>query len=231
VAWLEALWKEATHGPVRSPSEILGKDRAGRLTRLRGKIDRVFQASSALCRKFESVALQSEFEERQRNNPRNWSPLRQRFEAFKSIRELQTGPHERIPEAFVRDAIADQLGIKPEEVTWKQIQFEIAGLLRDYPAITLVPTEPPPSTKPDESTPQSVTADQERTETIADQLERLRDECRWTIPKLAEAAGIDSRTVDRHLTGKVTPYARTISAYERAFSKLLKRHIVIKKMP
>ncbi len=131
VAWLEALWKEATEGPVRSGIEILGKDHSGRLTELRGKIDRVFQASSALCRKFESDALQTEFEERQRNDPKKWFPLRQRFEAFKSIRELQTGPHERIPEALVRDAIADQLGIKPEEVTWKQITFAMAGLLRD----------------------------------------------------------------------------------------------------
>jgi hypothetical protein len=47
VAWLEALWKEATHGPVRTPSKIPGKDRTGRLTQLRGKIDRVCQASSA----------------------------------------------------------------------------------------------------------------------------------------------------------------------------------------
>src|SRR5271169_5061262 len=59
VAWLEALWKEATEGPVRSGIEILGKDRSGRLTELRGKIDRVFQASSTLCRKFESDALQT----------------------------------------------------------------------------------------------------------------------------------------------------------------------------
>ncbi len=160
VAWLEALWKEATEGPVRSGIEILGKDRSERLTELRGKIDRVFQASSALCRKFESDALQTEFE---RNDPRKWSPVRQRFEAFKSIRELQTGPHERIPEALVRNAIADQLGIKPEEVTWKQIASEMAGLLRDYPALTLVPTELAPSQRPSENTSQPDSASPETT--------------------------------------------------------------------
>ena len=61
VAWLEALWKEATEGPVRSGIPIVGKDRTGRLTELRGTIARVFEASSALCRKFESEALQAEF--------------------------------------------------------------------------------------------------------------------------------------------------------------------------
>jgi hypothetical protein len=154
MAWLEALWKEATEGPVRLGIEISGKDRSGILTELRGKIDYVFQASSALCRKFESDALQTEFEERQRNDPQKWPPLRQRFEAFKSIRELHTGPHERIPEALVRDAIADQLGIKPEEVTWKQITFAMAGLLRDYPALTLVPTERALSQQPSENASQ-----------------------------------------------------------------------------
>jgi hypothetical protein len=78
------------------------------------------------------------------DDPKNWSPLRRRFEAFKKIKELITGPHEIIPEALVRDAIAEQLGIKPEEVTWQQIRFEVAGLLPYYPAITVVPSEPIP---------------------------------------------------------------------------------------
>ena len=73
VRWLEALWKEATEGPVISGIPIVGKDRVWssdppqdgsvRLIELRGKIDRVFQASSALCRKFESEALEIDFKE------------------------------------------------------------------------------------------------------------------------------------------------------------------------
>lgn len=68
-------------------------------------------------------------------------------------------------------------------------------------------------------------------ETIAAQLERLRNECRWTIPKLAEFVGVDSRSVDRHLAGSVTPSHKSMSAYEHAFSKHLKRQIVLKQMP
>jgi hypothetical protein len=153
VAWLEALWKEATEGPVRSGIEIVGKDRvwssdptkivpAGPIE-LRGKIEHVFQASSALCRKFESGALQAEFEEKKRNDPANWTRLHAHYEVFKTLRELHTGPRERIPESFVRQTIADQLGIKPEEVTPKQINFELAGLLPFYGSVELIRDESP----------------------------------------------------------------------------------------
>jgi hypothetical protein len=67
-------------------------------------------------------------------------------------------------------------------------------------------------------------------ETIAAQIQRLRDECRWTIPTLAEASDLSARQVARHLSGEFKPLARNISAYERAFSNHLKRKIVINKM-
>jgi DNA-binding XRE family transcriptional regulator len=244
VAWLEALWKEATHGPVRSPSEVLGKDRSGRLTRLRGKIDLVFQASSALCRNFESAALQAEFEEKHRGDPRNWSQLRQQYEAFKSIKELHNEPAERIPEEFVRNAIARIRGIKPEEVTPEQIRFEVAGLLPFYHRIELIPSVPKPESPPVAETKQEYagiepTRNGEKPEsvqsyvpdTIAAQLQRLRRECNWSAEKLAEAVRLNPRTVARHLSGETTPHLRNISAYERVFSKQLKRRVVVNKMP
>jgi len=220
LAWLEALWKEATEGPVVSGIEILGEDRVwssdhteGGPIELRGKIDRVFQASSTLCRNFESEALQDEFEERQRNDPKNWSLLRQRFEAFKSIRELQTGPHERIPEALVRDAIADQLGIKPEEVTWKQIQFEVAGMTRDYPAIALVPTELAPS----QQSPKI-----EQTANVHPEPKALRDSYFANFPDekiklrdLCWAAGQHYREWKRWLAGKLKDGSTPDLAFRR----------------
>jgi hypothetical protein len=72
--------------------------------------------------------------------------------------------------------------------------------------------------------PQAVTPK----ETIATQFQRLRDECRWTIPDLAEAVDISPRQVARHLSGEFQPLPRNMSAYERAFSNHLKRKIVIK---
>ena len=66
---------------------------------------------------------------------------------------------------------------------------------------------------------------------IGEQLDLLRNECRMTVEELAEAAGINTRTVARHLSGQSIPYPRTISAYERVFSKHMKRQVVIKQMP
>src|SRR5438445_3584904 len=45
-------------------------------------------------------------------------------------------------------------------------------------------------------------------ETIAAQLQTLRDECRWTIEDLADATGISTRQVARHLSGEFNPLAR-----------------------
>jgi hypothetical protein len=68
-------------------------------------------------------------------------------------------------------------------------------------------------------------------ETIAAQLRSLLKESRWTAEELAEAVGINTRTVTRHLSGETVPYPRNISAYERVFSNQLKRQVVINKMP
>lgn len=85
------------------------------------------------------------------DDPKDWSPLHQQVEAFNKIRELITGPKQRIPESLVRRTLADQYGCKPEEITPKQINFEVAGLLRYYPAIELIPSEP----IAEEATPQA----------------------------------------------------------------------------
>jgi hypothetical protein len=94
------------------------------------------------------------------NDPQSWSPLVQQYEAYKQIKELRSGPHERIPEDLVRRAVAEQHGIKPEEVTSEQIRFEVAALLPRYPAITLIlsgPT-PEPILQPDISRVETVNA-------------------------------------------------------------------------
>ncbi len=70
----------------------------------------------------------------------------------------------------------------------------------------------------------------ENPETLAAQINRLREECRLTAEELAEKIDIDIRSVQRHLAGKTVPYARYLRKYEREFSKLLSRQIVIRKM-
>jgi hypothetical protein len=68
-------------------------------------------------------------------------------------------------------------------------------------------------------------------ETIGEQVERLREECRWTHEQVADAAGFDPTTVARHIGGAMIPSIRSLGKYERAFSKQLGRKIVIHKTP
>jgi len=60
----------------------------------------------------------------------------------------------------------------------------------------------------------------------AEQIEQLRNECRLTVEQLADEVGLDPRSVYRHLGG-TKPRIGHIGAYERVFSKILKRNIVI----
>jgi hypothetical protein len=70
-----------------------------------GYLDGMCEASAAFCKRLEAQAVQAEFEEKQRNDPRNWTQFRQRYEAFKKVRELRSEPPEQIPEEFVRQQI------------------------------------------------------------------------------------------------------------------------------
>jgi hypothetical protein len=68
-------------------------------------------------------------------------------------------------------------------------------------------------------------------ETVGEQLELLRQECRWSYEQLAEAAGFDPTTVARHISGKMVPSLKNLGKYDRTFSKQLNRKIVIRKTP
>src|SRR6185437_4284973 len=61
--------------------------------------------------------------------------------------------------------------------------------------------------------------------TIAQELKRLLNEARTRPEDIAEDAGIDPRTVYRHLSGDSVPSLRNTGAYERAISKRLKRDV------
>ena len=76
-----------------------------------------------------------------------------------------------------------------------------------------------------------VTAAVSEQESLADQIQRLRVECKWSIEKLAAKTGLDERTVKRHLSGHSVPHLSNLSLYEQAFSKALKKEVVISKMP
>jgi ribosome-binding protein aMBF1 (putative translation factor) len=154
IVWLEALRQDGSGFRETGSGSELPVGGGERLDRLTGSIPRLCETSATYCKKLESAALQSEFEERQR-----------------SEREHQVSP-------------------------------------------------------PTPAVPAEIKA-----ETIAAQIRRLREECHLTAEELAEEVELDSRTVQRHLAGETTPYARHVRIYEMVFSKLLSRQIVICKMP
>jgi len=65
----------------------------------------------------------------------------------------------------------------------------------------------------------------QRGETISEQIERLRNECRLAVEDLAEAIDLTPRSVYRHLSGGAHPRKRQLAAYEKVFSEKLKRQV------
>lgn len=244
-AWLEALVKQGD-APFNHEITNTSKSLDGTVT---AHVMRILSGlpehSANYCQMLESAAVQAEFEDKQRNDPKNWTQFRQRIEALESMKEVRNAPPYRISEAVVRNIIADIDGIKPEDVTWKRIAFEIAGLggpnRRHIEVVPTPPPESPPTPEGEQSGAQSEPGPAKHpqvekpevmsvaAETVAAQIEKFRDECRWTNEQLAEAAELSTRQVARHVSGEAMPYKRNIAAYERVFSKKLKKQIVISK--
>jgi ribosome-binding protein aMBF1 (putative translation factor) len=89
----------------------------------------------------------------------------------------------------------------------------------------------PPDRKPPRQNPSAVPLPAKPPEeSVGAQIRRLRDECQLTTEELAEEVEMEVRSVQRHLANKATPYVRHFRAYERVFSKLLSRKVVISKM-
>lgn len=65
----------------------------------------------------------------------------------------------------------------------------------------------------------------QRGATIREQIEMLRNECRFTVEDLAEAIRVSTRSVYRHLSGDADPRQRHLAAYEKVFSEKLKRQV------
>lgn len=65
---------------------------------------------------------------------------------------------------------------------------------------------------------------------ISEQIEAFRVEADISQERLAELVGRSARTIQRHLSNETTPGKREIFRYEKEFSKLLNRAIVIRKL-
>jgi hypothetical protein len=133
------------------------------------------------------------------DDPKNWSVLRRRFEAFRSIKKLLTGPHETIPEALVRSALAEELGIKAEEVTIEQIIHAVARLLPQYPAITVIPVSQPEGTKPPALAGSPESAEFPKR---ASWLKARLKERNWGQSDITRHSGPDRKTIRKILSGE-----------------------------
>jgi hypothetical protein len=223
-AWLDILSARAAISDLTATesrkmlTKSVDKQRPG------GKILRICEASADYCTALESHALDAESLQEQQEDPRNWSVLHRQVATHMKLKQIRGAPAEEIPEEFVRAGIAEQYGVKPEEVTAKQMRNEVAGLLRRYPGIKL--TAPPTGDGQEEGKAPGVS---QSTESMGQQIDRYRQECRMTVEEFAAAVSVTTRTVQRHMAGTRKPLARHLSGYERLFSKLLKRRIVIEK--
>jgi hypothetical protein len=190
-------------------------------------IDGMCEASATLCKRLEAKALEAEFEEKQRNNPKNWSDFHQMIEAAESFKEIRNAPVKLISEDFARKTLAQIHGIKPEEVTPELINFEVARLLPFYHRIQLVPSAiqqgspPAPETKPEVQTD---TAQPPPSESSLDP-KALRDSYlanfpdeRIKIRDLCWAAGQHYREWKRWLAGELKDGSTPDLAFRRVLT-------------
>jgi hypothetical protein len=138
-AWFDALTKETMTTEFGSSAETLED---GRPARTWGKIHRICEASATFCHKLTYRALEAKriakAEQDQNDDPRQRPLIVQRRETLKSIRQVHTGLCEEIPEAFVRDTLAGEYGVKPEDVTVQQIQDTLPVFIGHYLSAKIV---------------------------------------------------------------------------------------------
>jgi predicted transcriptional regulator len=60
-------------------------------------------------------------------------------------------------------------------------------------------------------------------------LEELLHECQITAEELANLIGCNPSVVSRHINGHMNPRLKALREYDYAFTKLLKRNIVVKR--
>jgi hypothetical protein len=144
-----------------------------------------------------------------------WGAVTDHMEAVlaESERDMGSGPS-----ATEESSPPEELDTSPPALgSFDEERRSIEVLLDEY---LLVPSYVP-----------AAQPESQKAETISVQIDRLRQECRLTLEELAEKTGITTRSVQRHVAGDSDPYDRNVRAYERVFSNLLNRHVVIKKMP
>jgi hypothetical protein len=68
------------------------------------------------------------------------------------------------------------------------------------------------------------------TESLAEQIKRLKEECDITAEEIAEALGVVPRSIFKHLAGDTVPRRGHIAGYERLFTDRLGRSVTLQKV-
>jgi hypothetical protein len=128
---------------------------------VRRRISNLSETSALFCgtqaiRVFEEERVRKAAEAQQ-NDPRNWSALRQHYEATQAIKGVLNAQPIELTAEFVAEAVARHEGMRPEDVTNERIMSEITAMLPHYPSIRLVPAKPPASASVESAAPVVVT--------------------------------------------------------------------------
>jgi hypothetical protein len=140
-----------------------------------------------------------------------------------------------MPAAFARDgkrhAEDSNLVAQQPRMSTSMIANEEATrvMARRVAELTPIPESMLPKSRPNDKTENAPPVSPP--DSIGVQIEKLRVESRMSVEALADAIERDPTTVSRHISDKLDPQLRTLGAYERVFSKVLKRQIVITKTP
>ena len=131
------------------------------------------------------------------------------------------------------DSLVDQL---PHYISRDQFRHELLGASAEYlearrirsakPIVESIAQSEPLAHVGPSSTPPSPA---KSVDSIGAQINRLREECRFSVEELAEEVELETRSVQRHIADVHIPHNRHLRAYERTFSKLLNRQVVISK--
>jgi DNA-binding transcriptional regulator YiaG len=129
--------------------------------------------------------------------------------------------HEKWIIELQEDAIESAVGMIPGGYADELYEY-FRNVLWDT---TYADLNPP---KPKQKKSQPTSESRAQTESIAAQINRLRNECHLSTEELAVKINIDPRSVKRHLAGKSRPYPQHLRAYQTVFSELLNRPVSIR---
>ena len=202
--------------PPDAPENLLSTDARKRIQRAHIDAEKFVWETEVLI---ESHHLQGDMAQDYRNR----ANLKKARAVLAVMRKEYSGL--RLPDAKFRECMRAEIDAAAGSLQLSQAQQRLLEVEFYFQSETAAL----PVALPKESAPAARLAPIQPT--IGEQIENLRKECKLSPDNLAEKMELDFRTIQRHLACETIPYQRHIWEYEKLFSKLLNRQVVISKMP